>query len=169
MGDRPSWKEIDKMRDGAGGPQRGTKRAKNEDRQSRSSKAELDRLFSSGKLGAYVKSREEDLKIESEADSTLIVQAKKALRIEDDKKFLKEAEQIIRSSGVPGDFDFLERALALKALDLVTMVMNKILEMLRESYRPDRSRALKVQIKMVPIKFGEPDLEDISRQIIALL
>jgi len=169
MGDRPSWRDIDKMRDGSGGAQRGTRRAREEDRRSRSSKAELDRLFSSGKLGAFVKSREEELKIETDTDSTLIVAAKKAVRIADDKKFLKEAEGILRAKGVPGDFEFLERALGLQSLDLITMVMERILELLRDGQKPDRSRALRVQVKMAPVKFGEPALEALSSEIVSLL
>jgi hypothetical protein len=148
---------------------RGSKRSQNETRKSRSSKAELDRLFSSGKLGKYVKSKEEDLDIESTSDNALINKVKKALRITDHQKFLKEAEKIIEKEGTPKDFEFLGRALALQHYEHIVKVMETIKLMLEDDQTPDRSRAMKAQLKMLPFKFGDPVIDDLSQEIMQLL
>ncbi|MBN2722463.1 MAG: hypothetical protein JXR95_00160 [Deltaproteobacteria bacterium] len=168
MGDRPSWKEIDAKKDrgGTGGK---SPRESSRNRRSGVSKADLEKLFSSGKVGALVREKEEEKKIESDSDKAVVNKVKRALRIEDTDKFLSAAEKIIKAHGAVGDFEFLGRCLELRKIEYVLSVLKRMLELLEKDERPERSGAIKALLNVVSVKFGDEEIEELAGKIKAYL
>ncbi len=169
MADKPSWREIDARRDrgGSGGSRREEKPSA---RGMRVSKADLDKLFSSGKLGELVRKTEEEKKIASDSESSLIAQVKKALRIEDAREFLKEARRILDAcEKMPSDMEFLERALEIDHRPTVARILERIAELLAGGRKPYMARVLKVRCQTLPMKFQDERVEELCARILEIL
>ena len=169
MADKPSWREIDARRDrgGSGGFRREEKPSS---RGMRVSKADLDKLFSSGKLGELVRKTEEEKSIVSDSEASLIAQVKKALRIEKDRDFLKEARRILDSAEkMPSDMEFLERALEIDHRPTVVRILERILELLADGRKPYMARVLKVRCQTLPTKFEDPRVEELCARLLDIL
>lgn len=165
MADKPSWREIDARRDRGGSSSR--REEKPAPRGMRVSKADLDKLFSSGKLGELVRKSEEEKNIESSSESSLIAQVKKALRIENTADFLKEARRILDSAEkMPSDMEFLERALEINHLPTVVRLLERITELLADGRKPYMARVLKVRCQTLPMKFQDPRVEELCSRIL---
>jgi hypothetical protein len=167
MSDKPTWKEIDSKRDRSSSSSSSDHREKL--KPSKVSKGKLDEIFESKKLGDYVKSKEEEKKINSNSDLARITYVRKAMRINDPNKFLIKAKTIITKFDAPPDFEFLERALDLAKISHVIIVLKKIISLLEDDQKPERKKALQARLRMLPIKFQDPDIEDLCKTTLALL
>lgn len=169
MADKPSWREIDARRDrgGTGGSRREEKPAS---RGMRVSKADLDKLFSSGKLGELVRKTEEEKNITSASDSSLVAQVKKALRIEDAREFAREARRILDSAEkMPSDMEFLERALEIDHRPTVVRILERIAELLADGRKPYMGRVLRIRCQTLPVKYQDPRVEELCERILGIL
>ncbi|MDA3863970.1 MAG: hypothetical protein PF689_08920 [Deltaproteobacteria bacterium] len=163
------WREIDRKKDKSSHRKSKPVFNRNQGRKSRVSKSELDKVFSSGKLGDFIKAKEEEKQIKSNSEQSLVAKVKKALRLQDTNKFLKQAEKIIKKEGPPGNFEFLERSLDLSENNLIIQILEKMKTLLQDNIRPDRTRSLNARLKMLPVKYRDPQLKDLCQAILELL
>ena len=169
MADKPSWREIDARRD-RGNSSRVQREEKPIARGMRVSKADLDKLFSSGKLGELVRKTEEEKNIASDSESSVIAQVKKAVRIENVREFLKEARRILDTAEkMPSDMEFLERALEIDHRPTVVRILERMVELLANGKKPYMARVLKVRCQTLPTKFEDSRVEELCEKILEIL
>ena len=162
MADKPTWKEIDARRDRSSGRSRneaspGTTRGSH----MRVSKSDVDKLFSSSKLGEMIRKSEGEKNIESSSGTSLAAQVKKCLRIEEPSDFLKEARRILdEHEKVPTDMEFCERALEISHLPTVLRLLERIHESLKENRKPYMPRVLRIRCQTLPMKFQDPRIQE---------
>ncbi|MGM0595733.1 MAG: hypothetical protein ACQES9_01715 [Myxococcota bacterium] len=163
------WREIDRKKDKSSHRKSKPAFNRNQGRKSRVSKSELDKVFSSGKLGEFIKAKEEEKQIKSNSEQSLVAKVKKALRLKDTNKFLKQAQNIIKKDGVPGNFEFLERSLDLSEINLIIQILEKMESLLKDGIKPDRTRSLSARLKMLPVKYRDPQVQKLCQAILELL
>ncbi len=165
--ERPSWREIDRRRD-SGYRRERKERSGSGKGGARISKSELDRLFETGKIGEVVRKMESDMGLETpEEPSTRLGHVLKALRIEDDRKFAREAGSILKEFGPPPHEDFLLRVIEVSEeyYDVLDCA-NKLLEMAEENGKLDATRTIRGALMLADAKFMDPELSDLVSRLL---
>ena len=166
--DRPSWREIDRRRDGGYRRERRERSGSGKKGGARISRAELDRLFETGQIGEVVRKMESEMGIDTpEEPSTRLGHVLKAMRIEDDRKFSEEASSILKEFGPPPHEDFLLRVIEVSEeyYDVLDCAQ-KLLELAEEKGRLDATRTIRGALMLAEAKFMDPELSEVVRKLL---
>lgn len=163
---KKSWKEIDRARDGSGGrgdERRGDERRQRGGRSQKSYRAALDRLFNSGKIGELV---EERSGAEQSSESEAAVKLLRAIRqAEDPASITKAVDAYVAEHELPDDPEILGKVLQHKKPSMQLEGMQRLQRALQHE-KPRRTRALVGQLKLIRDTAGDPEMEQLARELL---
>ncbi len=165
--DRPkkSWREIDRQRESSSRREPRSEGQRSDPRRQRSYRAQLDRLFGSGKIGALVEQQAGPSGDDQPGDNRIKAMAK-INAAEGRADVTKAIDAYLKCyEELPGDFDVLTKALEHRNPTLQLDAMERMGEVIAEE-PPRRSRAAIGQLKLVRDTSDEPEMVALARELI---
>ena len=167
---RRSWREIDRMRDGATHPREGGRKGPSEERLRRSGayrryKSQLDKLFDGGGVPEALRSKLEEAGVGESAKR----RKRAAQAIVDAREDWRTALDAYRSAfGFPAEEEALARLLDTDDEQVVLEAIAQ-LERLHESGGLRRARSLKARVQTAMMTLDDPDVTAAGERLLRLL
>jgi len=168
---RKSWREIDKQKDRSQ-HRREDKPVVEKKRgpgSQKSYRAQLDRLFETGKIADLVAQRAPDAAKAGEAGDSRIKMLGAIKRAMDRESITRELDAYLAKFGeLPDELDVLEKALDHRSLERQMDAMRRI-DALLDREQPRRKRTMVGQLKLIRDVSGDDEAEALAKKLLGRL
>lgn len=161
--DRPSWSEIDKMRDKSSHSKGPRPLSLKGQEKSRLGRAALGRAFKDGTLASVMKSKglEDDLGEDKPERFKLVNMIRDAASPDEAHKAVNG---LLKKFDLPDDLEVLALVIDHPDSTVARRALKRI-SVLLEKERPKRKQALKNRLDMVALLYDDPELEELAEEV----